>query len=234
MEKRLTDKDQNQKTRIAFVDPESGRLIAYSDSEDQPRIRSEEVDATIVANETPVNQVARFVPKSGMREAGEATSIWAPKKWFGRVELKNKNACYKKPTRRPSVFRISALLITTIAVGLYAFANRNVDGGSLSRSQSPEVLHRDEVGSFSSPPLRAVRILVTKPPPTPLVPLSKTDRLETSLVPPRLVDAVDAILEGRLKEAEQIYLRLAQAYPDERSYAIAADILKRTQGRSTP
>lgn len=193
----------------SFFDPDATRIALVHPLTGQEAQRNDldAFDETIIQRRVSANgpvPVATeiFIPLSGQKETGELTCLW--KEPSPHTVFIKRLAAFPRRTRR-YLFLIASLLL---GAGVYF--------GACGRSATNE---KQKSASFSQPTL--------------VLPASVTDtensiESEISGIP---IEAVNALLEGRLDEAAARYRHLARQSPENPSYLLSLELLdlKRTE-----
>lgn len=180
-------------------------------------------DATVLQKKkddsvSPTNRrSAQYIPVAGVRKTGEVTALWVPKKRFGFLLVWDFMRAKTKGRLAILCIVICLLVVGAFVIPFFleikktsADPNR---GLKVNRAEESEMHRVEDEGSSS------------------LGPVSDGGKHEEH---PSLKNAADALVDGRLAEALGVYRRLARAFPDDESYALAAEILGREKRSESP
>jgi hypothetical protein len=167
----------------------------------------------------PAVRCAEFIPSSGMSAGDESTRCHTaqPEGSPGVVVRRLGGALKKKPVGPVMV------VASIVALGVFSISVRQDRADPVEAAQKvAPVPQRDGSGSKPTPEIET----------TPSPGTGSTDP-STPEETVRLKDAVDALVSGRIEESRGLYLLLADANPDNRSYELAATLLDRMSKRTT-
>jgi len=229
----VDDVDADQPTRIA---PAS--LFAKMDFDPVDQA----LDATVIRSnrkatkQAPKTRTAEFLPPSGHRATGEVTLSWSPQSRFDMKTLRPRLVSLGKAVLSLRLIVLLVVLAGMAGVVVMEFvrsqdakeARESHDASEIRPAAAGSRTERIEPIAGDGDVLPALETTHEK--------TEDTDRLEreqSSESTHTLRAAADALIDGQLDEALQIYRKLKDRSPHNESYSLAVEILSRSRkGRS--
>jgi hypothetical protein len=173
---------------------------------------------------------AEFRPSVGVRGADEETSLWNPGRLAGLKTLRSKLSSLANGKRaRLKLFLMAALLCPLAVLSVKAVLPS--DSARAPHMPDPPIvsdgtaLSGRNTGEADGDRLKKPEA----PPSTPLRPIGDGD-----VEAPGLAEAAEALVNGQLGRALDIYRRLAADDPSNAAHRMAVEILERQGGDGTP
>lgn len=240
-------------TRMAAVNPLTGVEIEIPMLEDKKG--GEDAEATVLGKVKMVDpsrkrgKTVEIKPPEGMRATGEMTVLWSEKRDVKAEVIAGIKGVWQNKNRRLFLLGLVgtlAVMAAALGLGKMFFGSSSEQSTQIAsvREKTTSARERNNINISEMDEIHRPSV-VDGAVPQKTNSTEATENLKTTslsrspqylvsdgeLVPPTLKRATDALVDGRLTDALEIYERLKQIYPDEKLFQVASKILRQQSER---